>query len=509
MNNKPETLGDLKSSEYTVRPVKDEMRENLIRKLKSGEELFPGIIGYEDTVIPQVVNAVLSKHDFIFLGLRGQAKSRILRALTELLDEEIPIVKGSEINDDPFSPVSKISHDMFIEMGDDMPVEWLPREKRYAEKLATPDVTIADLIGDIDPIKAASQKLHYSHEGTIHYGIIPRTNRGIFAINELPDLQQRIQVGLLNIMQEKDIQIRGFPIRIPMDILIVYTANPEDYTNRGNIITPLRDRIASQINTHYPLTVEDGMKITEQEAWLSRNGSSVDIRIPGYFKEIIENIAVQARKSEYIDQKSGVSARLPITCMENLISNIEKRIIISPDDAPYPRICDLISVLPSVVGKIELVYEGEEEGAVNVSKMLIGSAVKEVFNKYFPEVYVRRSKSSEANEVYEWIKRWFSEGYTVELSDDLTDNEYYLSLDEVKGLKELAAKYMKLGDEEDKTEIATAMEFVLEGLHQHSVLSKDQVANHSSYGHFADSIFSSLGKDEGSDEYIDPDEFEY
>ncbi len=509
MSDRPKTLGELKSSGYTVRPVKDEMRENLIAKLRSGEELFPGIIGYDDTVVPQVVNAVLSKHDFIFLGLRGQAKSRILRALTELLDDEIPIVKGSEINDDPFAPVSKMSHDLFIEMGDDMPIEWVPRDKRYAEKLATPDVTIADLIGDIDPIKAASQKLHYSHEGTIHYGIIPRMNRGIFAINELPDLQQRIQVGLLNIMQEKDIQIRGFPIRIPMDILIVYTANPEDYTNRGNIITPLRDRIASQINTHYPLTVEDGIRITEQEAWISRNGVSEEFKIPDYFKEIIENIAIQARNSEYIDQKSGVSARLPITCMENLISNIEKRTIISDENLPYPRICDLNAVLPSVVGKVELVYEGEEEGAVNVSRLLIGSAVKEVFNKYFPEVYVRRSKSQEANEVYEWIKRWFSEGYTVELSDDMTDREYYMNLDEVKGLKELVIKHFKLDESADNTEIASAMEFVLEGLHQHSVLSKDQVANHSSYGHFADSIFSSLSKDEDSDEYIDPDEFEY
>ncbi len=488
---RPKTVKELRESGYTVKSVKAELRDNLIEKMQKGEALFSGIIGYDETVIPQIQNAVLSNHDFIFLGLRGQAKSKMLRGLIDFLDEVTPIVEGCEINDDPYMPVCKRCHDLKKELGDDLPVDWLHREQRYAEKLATPDVSIADLIGDIDPIKAASQKLHYSHEETIHYGIIPRTNRGIFAINEIPDLQQRIQVGLLNIMQEKDIQIRGFPIRIPMDILIVYTANPEDYTNRGNIITPLRDRIASQIHTHYPHSVEEGIRITEQEAWTDRENGH-PITIPHYLKEIIECIAVQARNSEYIDQKSGVSARLPITCMENLISNVERRNIVSNRNEEYPRICDFEAVIPSIVGKIELVYEGEQEGAVNVARLLIGQAVKEVFIKYLPKVYTKKSEATESNKAYEKIKLWFSRGNTIELADDMSIATYYTTLSSVSDLKELAVNCLGLSNSKDKAEIGTAMEFVLEGLHQHSVLSKEMKNNAASYGGYADNIFSSL-----------------
>src|ERR1051326_8015468 len=386
--NQPQTIGELRKSGYRVQSVKDEIRKNLIGKIQRKEPLFPAIIGFEKTVIPAIVNAILAKHDIMLLGLRGQAKSRIVRHLPSLLDEYIPIIDGCEINDSPFKPVCKRCNDLVLECGDAVKVEWVHRDARLGEKLATPDVTIADLIGDIDPIKAATQRLHYSHEGAIHFGIIPRTNRGIFAINELPDLQPRIQVGLFNIMEEKDIQIRGFNIRIPLDLLIVFTANPEDYTNRGNIITPLKDRIDSQIFTHYPRTIEDAIRITEQEASISRDGHTV--MIPQYFKEIIEQIAFEARKSEFVDQKSGVSARLTIAAMENLVSNAERRAILNNDREIVPRICDLPHVLPGMTGKIELVFEGEQEGPLKVGKALIGKAVRDVFKKYFPDPLQRK-----------------------------------------------------------------------------------------------------------------------
>lgn len=362
----PLTIGELRKNGYRIHTVKDEVRNNLIAKINRKETLFPGIIGFEKTVIPAIVNAILAKHDIMLLGLRGQAKSRIVRQLPSLLDEYVPIIRGCEINDNPYHPVCKRCTDLVKENGDNTEIEWLHRDARLGEKLATPDVTIADLIGDIDPIKAASQRLHYSHEGAIHFGIIPRTNRGIFAINELPDLQPRIQVGLFNIMQEKDIQIRGFNVRIPLDIMIVFTANPEDYTNRGSIITPLKDRIDSQIFTHYPRTIEDAIRITEQEASLDRDGK--EIIIPHYFKEIIEQIAFEARKSEFVDQKSGVSARLTIAALENLVSNAERRAIFLNDKYIVPRICDLAHVLPGMTGKIELVFEGEQEGPLKVGK---------------------------------------------------------------------------------------------------------------------------------------------
>jgi magnesium chelatase subunit I len=491
------TLGELRSASPAIRSVKDEMRENLIRKIERKETLFPGIIGYDETVVPALVNAILAKHDIILLGLRGQAKTRIVRSLTLLLDDEIPVVRGSEINDNPFAPVSRYAVDLVAEKGDDTPIDWLPRHCRYGEKLATPDVTIADLIGDIDPIKAASQKLHYAHEGAIHFGIIPRCNRGIFAINELPDLQPRIQVGLLNILEEKDIQIRGFNVRIPMDILLVFTANPEDYTNRGNIITPLKDRIDSQILTHYPRTMEDALAITAQEAHIERSGR--EIRIPRYFKEIIEQIAFEARRSDFVDQKSGVSARTTVAAMENLVSNAERRAILAGEKVITPRICDLAHVLPGLTGKIELVFEGEQEGSVKVGKALIGKAVRTVFSRYFPDPLKKRSRPSPEGqkqpEVPEYapVVKWFEAGNAVDVSDEMTADEYARSLSAVPGLRELTGKYMKNLDE--RYELPAVMEFVLDGLHQNSRLAKDEIERLVTYKDMVGSIFAGRGRD--------------
>jgi magnesium chelatase subunit I len=496
---RPSTLRELRESGYTVRAVKDELRENLIARMKSNGPLFPGIIGYEHTVVPALVNAILAGHDIILLGLRGQAKSRIVRQLHTLLDEYVPVVKGSEINDNPFTPVSKFAVDLVAERGDETPVEWLHRSQRYGEKLATPDVTIADLIGDIDPIKAAAQRLHYAHEGAIHFGIIPRSNRGIFAINELPDLQPRIQVGLFNILEEKDIQIRGFNVRIPLDIMMVFTANPEDYTNRGNIITPLKDRIDSQILTHYPRTLDDAIRITEQEAHIRREGR--EVRIPQFFKEIVEYIAIEARKSEFVDQKSGVSARLTISAMENLISNAERRAIIVGDRVIVPRMCDLPHILPGLTGKIELVFEGEQEGAVKVSKALVGKAVRETFRHYFPDPLRKRAKpqgedqssprSPESGE-YQTIVHWFESGNVVEVADDMSLHLYRNALEKVKGLRQVAQRYMKTAEEE--YELPSVMEFVLDGLHQNSKIAKEEADHVASYKDMVGSIFAGPGR---------------
>ncbi|MEL6614485.1 MAG: magnesium chelatase, partial [Bacteroidota bacterium] len=358
------TLGDLKASGYSPRSVKDEVRANLIAKLQSGEEVFPGILGFDRTVIPQVQNAILGKHDFILLGLRGQAKSRLVRLLPSLLDEWVPVIEGSEIHDDPLAPISKFGRDTVAARGDDTPVAWLHRDARYGEKLATPDTSIADLIGDIDPIKAATRQLTYADEEVIHFGIIPRTHRGIFAINELPDLQPRIQVGLLNVMEEQDVQIRGFNVRLPLDVLMVFTANPEDYTNRGSIITPLKDRIDSQILTHYPRELEIGVEITRQEAWQDRAASGgVTVHVPHVFREIVEQVAFEARDSEYVDQKSGVSARLTRAALEDLVSAAERRALLNGETETTLRATDLMAIEPAVTGKVELVYEGEQEGA--------------------------------------------------------------------------------------------------------------------------------------------------
>lgn len=487
----PKTLGELKSSGYKALSVKDEIRKNLIIRLQNKDEIFPGIVGYEKTVIPQVSNAILAKHDVIFLGLRGQAKTKMARMLVDLLDEYIPIIKGSEINDNPFMPISKLAVDAVAEHGDNTELEWIHRERRFGEKLATPDVTIADLIGDIDPIKAATQRLHYSHEGAIHFGIVPRTNRGIFVINELPDLQPRIQVGLLNIMQERDIQIRGFNIRFPLDVFIIFTANPEDYTNRGNIITPLKDRIDSQILTHYPKSVEDGIRITESQSWIQRHNDK-DAIIPYYIKEIIETVAHEARRSEFVEQKSGVSARLTISAMENLISNAERRALVNNEDIIFPRITDMNAILPGMTGKIELVFEGEQEGSVKVGKALIGKAMREVFKKYFPDPLKKKPKGNpqarsehgkaeqpQVSDPYIEIIKWFEAGNYIELTDEMSFKDYFAMLKRVEGLEKTVRKHIQAV--ENDHELATMMEFMLDGLHNNSKIAKDEMDEGVSY----------------------------
>jgi magnesium chelatase subunit I len=501
------TLGELRASGYKVRSVKDEMRENLLQRLRKGEPTFPGIHGYERTVIPALHNAVLSKHDIILLGLRGQAKTRILRSLTLLLDESVPVVAGCEINDSPLQPSCKRCRRLGVEKGDDLPVAWMTRDERYREKLATPDVTVADLIGDIDPIKAANQRLTYADEEVIHYGIIPRTNRGIFAINELPDLAPRIQVALLNILEERDLQIRGFPVRIPMDVVLVFSANPEDYTSRGNIITPLKDRIDSQILTHYPQKVETARRITEQEAWLTREAPA-KIDIPDSVRDLIENIAFVARESELVDQSSGVSARLTIAAIELLQSNLERRAALTGDRYVYPRLSDLVMVLPAITGKVEMVYEGEQQGAEVVARKLIGTAVSKLFESKFPPVEragrqaaerraydeddfddafaAKRKKAtpprppapksdeapkpSEPN--YDAILGWFAGGNKVTLSDEQPFAEYFAELKRVPRLAETAAKYVQASRDEEQ---AFWMEMILEGLHQALRLGREDL----------------------------------
>jgi len=479
---RPRTLRDLKAAGYQSRSVKDEMRENLIARIRAGKPLFPGVVGYERTVEPQIANALLSRHDFILLGLRGQAKTRILRQLVHYLDEWVPAIEGCPLNSDPLHPLTHHAKALIDGKGDDTPITWIHRDARYQEKLATPDVTIADLIGDLDPIKAATLRLDYSDERVIHYGIIPRTNRGIFAINELPDLQPRIQVGLLNILEEKDFQIRGFPVRMPLDLMMVFSANPEDYTNRGNIITPLRDRINSQIVTHYPLAREHAMAITSQEAWVDRRGG-VEVKIPQFMRELIEEVAIQARRSEYVDQNSGVSARLPIALIENLVSNAERRGLVTGETAVMTRICDLQHAVSAVSGKVELVLEGEQEGALNVARALLGRGVKAIFSQRLPDAFKprrRRRPSPEsegepeeslATSEYRPILEWFSSGQSIEISDDMPQKDYAMQLSKVKGLHALAAKYLEPADAE---EAAVAMELVLEGLHQHSMVSRER-----------------------------------
>ena len=401
----PSNVRDLAAAGYRARSIKDEMRENLLGRLARGEKTFPGIHGYDRTVIPALHNAILSRHDVILLGLRGQAKTRMLRSLVNFLDERIPVIAGCEINDSPYEPTCKRCRRLAAEKGDALPVAWLERGERYREKLATPDVTVADLVGDIDPIKAANQRLSYSDEEVIHYGIIPRTNRGIFAINELPDLAPRIQVALLNILEERDLQIRGFPIRIPLDIVLVFSANPEDYTNRGNIITPLKDRIDSQILTHYPQSVQTALGITAQEAWLERGEFAPRIEIPPYVHELVENIAFIARESDLVDQSSGVSARLTIAAMELLQSNLERRAAVTGDKLVFPRLSDLMMLLPAVTGKVEMVYEGEQQGAEVVARKLIGASVAKLFEARFPIVSRSGSGDRESRRAYGDIDR--------------------------------------------------------------------------------------------------------
>lgn len=485
--NLPCTLGDLKKSGWKSRSVKEELRQNLLDKLKSGEKIFPGIVGYDKTVVPQLQNALLSKHNFILLGLRGQAKSRIIRQLASLLDEYQPYLAGTYLNEDPYNPISPKGKKLVEELGDKTPLEWKTRDERYHEKLATPDVSIADLIGDIDPIKAAREKLDISNEEVIHWGIIPRTNRGIFAINELPDLQPRIQVGLLNILEENDIQVRGFPLRVPLDLVIVFSANPEDYTNRGNIITPLKDRIDSQIITHYPRSLEDAKAITASE----HSGKDKKVRVPEVISDIVEEISFQARSSEYVDQSSGVSARVSISAYENLLSNIERRALINGDDDLFPRVSDLYATIPSVTGKIELVYEGEQEGSVLVAHGLVGKAINAVFLRHFPTPTKDKQRADRpASNPYEAIIDYFSTGRKLELSDDLPYDEYKKRLEGIAGLRQVVRQFF---DVKDEREFVLRMELAIEGLHHNNILAREEI---DSIVRYAD-IFSDMLKGMG------------
>jgi magnesium chelatase subunit I len=458
------TLGQLKSSGYRVKQIKDEMRDNLIIALKNKVNIFEGIHGFDDTVIPDLERAILSKHHILLLGLRGQAKTRIARLLVRLLDEYIPIIKGSEINDDPFHPLSPFGKATIQNLGDDTPIDWIHRDDRYVEKLATPDVSIADLIGDVDPIKAATLKLPYADERVIHYGLIPRANRSLFVINELPDLQPRIQVSLFNILQEGDIQIRGFKVRLPLDILFLFTANPEDYTNRGSIITPLKDRIDSQIITHYPLDIDIAKKITEQEAKVKPGQKN--IVVPEIIKILLEQISFEARTSEFIDTNSGVSARLGISAYENLLSAVERRMLKNNESSGVARLSDLIGVVPAITGKVELVYEGEQQGPYKVAFELINKAVKTEFLKYFP--HPEKLKKND-RDPYGVIKAWFAGEHELKMSVDATDPEYHQSLAQVSGLERLIAKGAELSD----TEKPIYKELVLHGLASFNIINKE------------------------------------
>ncbi len=464
----PKTLGELKAAGYEYRPVRDEIRENIIKALRERRKLFAGIIGYDETVIPQVINALLARHDFLLLGLRGQAKTRLLRSLVDFLDPSIPIIADSPIPEDPLKPITPTGKRLLREQGDNLKIFWLEAGDRYHEKLATPDVTIADVIGDIDPIKAMNRKLDFSSEEIIHYGIVPRSNRCIFAINELPDLQPRIQVGLLNILEEQDFQIRGFPIRMPLDVLMVFTANPEDYTNRGNIITPLKDRIEAQIMTHYPRTLEEGVAIIRQEAWAARN-SEMRMSIPDLFYRLVEQTAIEARDSEYVDRNSGVSARMPIALMETLMSAMEQRAVINGETEAFARICDLYSALPAVTGKVELVYKGEQEGPGQVAEHLIGKAVKERFNEMFVPSHKRGRDARNSIEGFTEIISWFEQGNKIDVDDSCDLATLKERLSSVTGLERKAKK--AFGNVETAT-LVSAMEFILEGLSQNFMLSK-------------------------------------
>jgi magnesium chelatase subunit I len=461
---KPRTLSDLKQTAWAdpavhTRSVKDEMRQNLIRLLESGAEVFPGIVGFEDTVVPQVVNAVLARHNFILLGLRGQAKSRILRQLITLLDDEIPIVAGSEVNDNPFRPISKHGRQVIEECGDSAPIEWLPRHRRYIEKLATPDVTIADIIGDVDPIKAARGGHLLSDELTIHYGLLPRANRGVFAINELPDLAGKIQVGLFNIMQEGDVQIKGYPIRLALDVLLVFSANPEDYTARGKIITPLKDRIGSEVLTHYPASVEHGMRITAQEAWTDRGGRPIEI--PDFICELVERVAFEARGDKRIDRRSGVSQRLPITVLENVVSAAEQRAIATREKSVVPRVSDVYAALPAITGKIELEYEGELQGAGTVAADLVRRAAGETFDE--------RAGGLDCDTIVEW----FDQGGALKMSPHQRADLCLVGFKTVPGLLE-GVKLAGLASAKEPGAVVAACELILEGLVAHKRISRSE-----------------------------------
>jgi magnesium chelatase subunit I len=459
--DRPTTLAQLRQAasagRVRRRAVRDEVRDNLIARLRSRSTLFPGIIGYEETVVPQIVNAILSRHNFILLGLRGQAKSRILRALTSLLDDAVPVMPGCEIHDDPLAPLCAACRARIKAEGDTIEIGWLDRDARYVEKLATPDVTIADMIGDLDPIKAARAGLQLSDELTMHYGLLPRANRGIFAINELPDLAGKIQVGLFNILQEGDVQIKGYPIRLPLDVLMVFSANPEDYTARGKIITPLKDRIGSEIRTHYPVTRHHGMAITAQEAWVQ--GRSADLEVPEFVREVVEEIAFQAREDKKIDKRSGVSQRLPISLLENVVSNAERRALVAGESMTVPRVTDIYAALPAITGKFELEYEGELRGADNVARDVIRSAVANVFSGYFAGADLRQ------------VTDWFDLGGSLQIDDTLPAAELLKRTSEVQGLQELT-HHTGIRNPAKPPLVASAVDFILEGLYAQKKITR-------------------------------------
>lgn len=478
------TLGDLKAAGYQPRSIKQELRDNLIDKIKRKEAVFPGIWGYEDTVIPDVERAILSMHHINLLGLRGQAKTRIARLMINLLDEYIPVVEGSELNDDPLQPLSRFAHDLIHERGDLTPIAWLHRDDRYTEKLATPDVSVADLIGDVDPIKAATLKLPYSDERTIHFGLIPRSHRCIFVINELPDLQARIQVSLFNILQEGDIQIRGFKLRLPLDIQFVFTANPEDYTNRGSIVTPLKDRIDSQIVTHYPKSIEIGRKITQQEAIVKTEQKGM-VKTNDLIADLIEQIAMEARESEYVDSKSGVSARMTISAYENLLSAAERRSLLNAEKETYVRISDLYGVVPAICGKVELVYEGEVEGPVIVAQNLIGKAIRNQFLQYFPNP--EKAKKDKRGNPYKKVTDWFGDGNTMDILSDLPNRDYEARLRTIDGLDDLIDD---LHPRLSKAEKLFMMEFALHGIAEHSLIGKKSLDTGQQFKDLLGSMFN-------------------
>jgi magnesium chelatase subunit I len=495
-HNSIKTLGELKKNGYKVLPIKDELRKNLILSLKNGLNPFEGILGYDDSVIPDIQTAVLSRHNIILLGLRGQAKTRIARLFINLLDEYIPIISGTELNDNPFSPLSKVAKDIVASDGDKTKIEWIHRSERYSEKLATPDVTVADLIGDVDPIKAAALKLPYSDERVIHFGLIPRSNRGIFVINELPDLQARIQVALFNILQESDIQIRGFKLRLPLDVQFIFTANPEDYTNRGSIVTPLKDRIDSQILTHYPKSITVSKEITKQEA-LPTDEQKGSVIVHELLEQLIEQIAFEARQSEYIDSKSGVSARLTISAYENLISTAERRMLLNNEKQTHARILDLYGVIPAITGKVELVYEGEQEGPLKVAHVLISKAIKTVFEQYLPSP--EKVKKIKDGNPYQKITGWFGEKNTLDLLKDTSDKEYDNVLSKVSGLTELTKKFFPTDNGKAQSVL---MEFILHGLAEFSMLSKHRLETSVQFKDMLSSMFT-MTTDKDEDEDLD------
>ncbi len=486
--NLPLTLGELKHSGYLYQTVKDELRNNLIHAVRNNQTIFAGILGYEDTVIPDVQRAILSRHNILFLGLRGQAKTKLARLMTQLLDEYIPVVKGSEINDHPLHPISKFAQDKIRNEGDDAEIEWIHRSQRYIEKLATPDVSVADLIGDLDPIKAANLKLPYSDERVLHFGLIPRSHRSIFVINELPDLQPRIQVGLFNILQEGDIQIRGFKVRLPLDILFVFTANPEDYTNRGSIITPLKDRIESQILTHYPVQLETSQAITSQEAQIP-DEQKQNVYIPDLVRRILERISFKARDSEFVDPKSGVSARLSISGLENLYSTAELRMLKNKETSTTIRLTDFWGVIPSITGKIELVYEGEQEGHYNVAIKLLGQAIKDEFLTIFP--HPSKEEKKEKNDLYLAIRHYFSDGNQVVFSNDDADSIYKDNLTSIKGLL-TAIKAIKVDPKDEDV----YMELILHALAEFNILNKEIVGNELTFNDILANMLDDLDEED-------------